>query len=279
MSYKATVYNIMIASPSDVNDERQIAQEVILEWNNINSFKRKVVLMPLRWEINTYSAIGRPQDIINEQMLKKADILIGIFWTRIGTNTGKAVSGTVEEIEEHIKLGKDTMLFFSNKNIEPSKIDLNQYDAVKKLKNDYQTRALINSFNTKEDFKDDFTRQLTLLLNEEKYNLTESEDENDIDNNLSFVKNLSDNAKTMLIKCSEDSSGKILKISSLGGSSYIVNSKVLNENEEPRTLAKWESALEELLELGLVKQTDSKGKIFNITDKGYNLADTLKDVK
>jgi hypothetical protein len=31
--------------------------------------------------------------------VESGDILMGVFWTRLGTPTGKAPSGTVEEIE------------------------------------------------------------------------------------------------------------------------------------------------------------------------------------
>ena len=35
--------------------------------------------------------------ILNKQLVENCDILIGTFWTRLGTNTGMAESGTVEE--------------------------------------------------------------------------------------------------------------------------------------------------------------------------------------
>src|SRR2546428_13407073 len=114
MSYKAEVYNVMIASPGDVNAEREIAREVILDWNNINSFTRKIVLAPIGWEYNTVPATGdRAQAIIDQQILQNADILVGIFWTRCGTPTGKALSGSGEELEEHSLPWKEAMLYFS----------------------------------------------------------------------------------------------------------------------------------------------------------------------
>lgn len=114
----------MIASPGDVSEERKVAREVILDWNNIHSFSRKIVLMPISWELNTFPSMGeRPQEIINAQILNDADILIGIFWTRIGSPTGKAPSGTVEEIEAHINSRKSAMLYFSNQPVVASSID------------------------------------------------------------------------------------------------------------------------------------------------------------
>ncbi len=42
MPYQANVYKVMIASPSDVEEERKIAREVIHEWNAINSYGAKI---------------------------------------------------------------------------------------------------------------------------------------------------------------------------------------------------------------------------------------------
>lgn len=276
MSYIAQIYNIMIASPGDVSEERKVAREIILDWNNIHSFSRKIVLMPVGWELNTFPSMGeRPQEIINGQILKDADILIGIFWTRIGTPTGKAPSGTVEEIEEHINSGKPAMLYFSNQPVVPSSIDNEQYQAVTKLKSDYQTRGLTNDFNSPEDFRIKFQRHLTMLLNKEEYQLVSSVETEDFDSKSSSKLTLSEAARTMLIECSKDTSGQIMKLSFIGGFTYQTNGQALNEDYEPRTKAKWDAALDDLLSLELVKPIGYKGQIFQITEKGYSMADIL----
>lgn len=102
MPYIATVLKVMIASPSDVRQERQAAHALIHEWNAIHSQSRGQVLLPLAWENNSAPALGsRPQDVINRQLTKDSDLRVAMFWTRLGTPTGVAASGTVEEIEEH----------------------------------------------------------------------------------------------------------------------------------------------------------------------------------
>lgn len=135
MSYTANVYNIFLASPGDVAQERKAAREIIQEWNKVNSYAKKIVLLALGWEEDAVPAMGDgPQGVINEQLLKRADLLVGIFWMRIGTPTGKVPSGTVQEIEEHIAANKQAMLYFSDRPIIASKIDTDQYEAVKKLR-------------------------------------------------------------------------------------------------------------------------------------------------
>ena len=67
MAYEAKVYRILIASPSDVEEEREIAVRVIQEWNDLHSYFRKIVLLPLRWETHVASEYGvRPQQAVEK---------------------------------------------------------------------------------------------------------------------------------------------------------------------------------------------------------------------
>ncbi len=115
MSYEATVYNVMIASPSDVVAECGVIRETLSKWNSVHSADKGIVVLPIDWKTHASPAVGdRPQEIINRQVLADADLLVAVFWTRIGSPTGKAPSGTIEEIREHIAAGKPVMLYFLN---------------------------------------------------------------------------------------------------------------------------------------------------------------------
>jgi hypothetical protein len=119
MAYDCRVYRILIASPSDVEEEREIAVRVIQEWNDLYSYTRKVALLPLRWETHTAPEYGtRPQEVINRAVVDECDLLVGIFWTRIGSPTGIADSGTLEEIERVGNAEKPIMLYFSRVEID-----------------------------------------------------------------------------------------------------------------------------------------------------------------
>lgn len=134
MSYKAEVYKVMVASPSDINKEKNIIRETLSEWNVVNSEMRKIVLLPVGWETHSSPEMGdRAQAIINKQ-LKECDLLVSVFWTRIGTATGEYPSGTVEEIQEHIKAKKPAMLYFSSAPVNPEAVDSSQYSELKKFK-------------------------------------------------------------------------------------------------------------------------------------------------
>lgn len=55
------------------------------------------------------------QDIINEQVLSRADAVIAVFGNKIGSKTEHYDSGTIEEIEETIKANKQVLYIFQIK--------------------------------------------------------------------------------------------------------------------------------------------------------------------
>lgn len=165
MAYTARVYRILVASPSDVNEERIQISKVIQEWNDLHSYDRKVVLLPLKWETHSSPELGkRPQDIINEEVVDYCDMAVGVFWTRIGSPTGTHKSGTIEEIERVGENGKIVMLYFSKRKIEPDSIDLEQYQNLKDFKKKTFPNGLVESYTDIVDFRDKFAKQLEIKL-------------------------------------------------------------------------------------------------------------------
>ena len=158
MSYDARVFNVMIASPSDVADERSIVREVIYDWNAVHSERENIVLLPVGWESHSSPEMGdRAQAIINRQTLDKCDLLVGIFGTRIGTDTGEYDSGTIEEIEKHIALGKPAMVYFSKQLGDSDSFDKDQYAKLEALRQDYESRGLYGIYDGDVDFRNKFT--------------------------------------------------------------------------------------------------------------------------
>src|SRR6266852_236273 len=122
MSFKSETYRVLIASPSDLAEERRAATEAVNEWNAPHAAAESVVLLPVKWETHATPQSGvRPQDAINRQLVRDCDILVGMFSTKIGTSTGVAESGTVEEIDQFVSVGKPALLYFSNRPIDPNK--------------------------------------------------------------------------------------------------------------------------------------------------------------
>lgn len=165
MAYEAKVFRLLIASPSDVEEEREIAVKTIQEWNDLNSHERQVVLLPLRWETHTAPEYGkRPQEIINRQMVDYCDLVIGVFWTRIGSPTGVADSGTLEEIERVASQGKPVMLYFSQVKKDPNTIDLNQLKSLREFKEKTFPKALVENYSSQVEFRDKLAKQIEIQL-------------------------------------------------------------------------------------------------------------------
>jgi hypothetical protein len=279
MPYEADIFKVMIASPSDVSEEKKIARQIIYDWNDLHSEKAKIVLLPISWETHSSPEMGdRPQAIINKQVLKNADLLIGIFWTRIGTPTGKSSSGTVEEIEEHIQSGKPVMLYFSKKLVLPDNIDQEQYNKLKEFKKSCQ--GLFNEYTTVVEFQDNLRKHLILKINEHSYFKIQQKISDD--HNLNTVPidqsiTLSEESKQLIIESSKDKTGYILKIRTSGGNIIQTNGKnLISSPKDPRVVAKWEYAIKELLENVLIEGKGNKGEVFALTHKGYEYADRLK---
>ncbi len=117
-------YRVLVASPSDLEEERQVMREAMHDWNERNAEEYGIAFLPSMWEFLRPESGKRPQDTINER-LGASDMLIGAFWGRIGTPTGEDISGTVEEIRRFREADKDVMLYFSKRNADLDKVDPN----------------------------------------------------------------------------------------------------------------------------------------------------------
>lgn len=289
MSYRATIYNVMIASPGDVMPERKIVRDLIHEWNDIHSEERAIALAPLGWDTHTAPEMGNhPQDIINKKVLSRCDLLVGIFWTRMGTPTRNHASGTVEEIEEHLKAGKPAMLYFSKQPVVMDSVDRDQYDQVVAFKESCKERGIYHEYSDLDQFQKDFYRHLQRTLNDTELFPTGA-DEPVIQNEdadpyhargsageLGIV--FSDEVTAILIEARSDKHGTVMHTRHLGGSSLSTNGKdFLADVKDRREVAKWEAALEELLEMDALVDRGYKGEIFELTSRGYTIADALAE--
>jgi hypothetical protein len=280
MSYEATVFKVMIASPGDVQPERAIIREMLAEWNVVNSDRRRIVLLGVGWDTHCSPEMGdRPQAIINKQVLLDCDLLVGVFWTRIGTPTGNYASGTVEEIEEHLRLGKPAMLYFSAAPVVPESLDRGQYEALLKFKESCKSRGILEAYSSLTDFKSKFYRQLQIKLNKDPYFLNGQPVSSVMaEPRQTYVPALSREAKALLVACAADSAGAVLRVTDFGGTTIQSGGRNFAEENNPRSVATWEGALEELESNGLVSPVGPEREIFRITRKGYELAD-IEDVR
>jgi len=148
MVYAAHVVHVLIASPSDVSDERTALREAIWEFNDEHTPSNKVVLLPRTWEKNSTRRLGAaPQDILVEQIVDSSDIAVGIVWTRIGQLLEDGTPATVHELERFVKAGKPALLYFSNTRVVPGSIDNDQFEEGQKFKERAKTWGIYGEYS------------------------------------------------------------------------------------------------------------------------------------
>jgi hypothetical protein len=283
MVFQATVVKVMIASPGDVATERRAAREVIHEWNAVHATDRRTVSLPVAWETNAAPAMGdRAQEIINKQLLRGADLLIAVFWTRLGTPTGTAKSGTIEEIEEHLRAGKPAMLYFSATPVRPDSVDEAQYRALREFKASVLQRGLVEEYESVSEFREKLARQLAQSIIQHfpappaEGGSTPLVPSPKTTGARTAVPDLSAEAGALLREAIQDPHGVVLMTLTTGGLGIETNGRdMIAEPRNPRTEARWRAAMGELVERGLLEVRDLKGEVFGVTDPGYRVGELL----
>lgn len=269
----------MIASPKDVEHECQLARQAINKWNALHSEDKEVVLLPIGWDTHTAPEMGdHPQKIIDKQILAETDLLVAIFLHRLGTPTLDAQSGTAHEIDSHTQSGKPAMVYFLEEKVDPSEFNREQYDKLVGFKQDMKNKGLLNECK-RNHFENKFLEHLTITVNKNEYiqkkklqiEVTNFEDFGGTDEIT-----LTGEAKTLLMEAVNDRNGQIMKIRTMSGTSIQTKEHNLIPNQNPRTIAKWEYALDELFNNDFVEERGHKGEVFAVTHKGYEYVDTLK---
>lgn len=271
----------MIASPGDVETERQVVREVLHDWSDVNAAASRVFLAPVGWETHATPEMGAsPQEIINSRLLKDCDLLIGVFWTRLGTPTDTAESGTVEEIQEHIRAGKPAMLYFSSAPVAPQSIDSEQFAGVQEFKEQCKSLGLIEEYDSPDDFRRKLAKHLqtTMLQNEYIRSAINAQSEGGSvgagGDSEEPSAALSNDAKALLRAAAKSESGTILNVRTLGGHEIKAGDEEFG-GSYGRESARWENALNELWEADLITDRGYKGEVFELTYAGWKIADQL----
>lgn len=167
MPTKATVYRALIASPSDVQEERNATKDVVMQWNAAHSRQHGVYIEPVLYETHVAKDLGdSPQNIISDQLIDDCDLVIGVFWSRIGTETDSEPGGAVEEIKTlAFEKDRSAIVGFSQRDIPHSQLDVEQYQAVESFKGECRERGLYFTYETLEEYKNQLSQELANTMN------------------------------------------------------------------------------------------------------------------
>ncbi|AKA26747.1 hypothetical protein PCL1606_53020 [Pseudomonas chlororaphis] len=169
------------------------------------------------------------------------------------------------------------MLYFSSQPVIMDSVDLDQAAAVKKFKTDCQSRGLYESYDSLSDFRTKLYRHLQLKVNEHPlFNNAEHRGLNDIIESKTSIPKLSGEARILLKEASLDSHGTIIHVDYTEGTDVQTNGKnLVAEKSDRREVAKWEQAIAELTNEGLIVGQGYKGEIYQVTNLGYQIADMI----
>ena len=137
---------VLVASPGDAIEERAAVREALVDWNVTRGRREHVALIPWLFERHAVAKVGkRPQAIINAQAVDQADVVVAFFDSRLGTETGVDVSGTAEEINRAVDLGKSVHVYFSEEPL-PRDVDDEQLKALRAFQAELERRGLMGRY-------------------------------------------------------------------------------------------------------------------------------------
>lgn len=166
------VYKLFVASPSDLEAERQEIPRIVNRINASFGLRWNVFVQAVMWETSVHSGIGEDaQDVINRQVPEDYDIFLGMFWNRGGTKTKRAESGTLEEYERalnrHVRTGKPEIMVFFKEPESPSQEDIPQREEMLHLRKRMgQDNVMFSTFHSTSQFAEIFYDQLLMILAE-----------------------------------------------------------------------------------------------------------------
>ena len=171
MFKKMPVCRLMISCPSDIKTEVEIINKVVENLNDSIGISMDVFIKTLHWSKNVMPEAGDyPQSIINKQILEKSDAIIAIFGNKIGSPTQHYESGTIEEIERMIQKGKQVFVYFAEKPLLYSEIDMKAQKKIQAFKNKYKDRGIYTVYHSDEEFNALVSNHLTRYLTTELAN-------------------------------------------------------------------------------------------------------------
>ncbi len=274
MPFQATVYNVMVASPSDVEESAlEAIKEALARWNAMHSQNKAVVLLPRSWRTHSSPELGdRPQAILNKQLIGKSDLLIAVFWMRIGTATGEAESGTVEEIRLHRKQGKPVMIYFCEKPAPPKSFDSEQNEKLRAFR--LEVDGLYDTYSTDEELREKVERHLNDKVHNDPYFTRSQTAATLLIKREASPEALSSTALQFLREAVNDSAAQLMRMKAMGAFFVATNQKTFHASTAKEE-ADLEAAITELEKAGFVRAEGYKRHAFKVTKAGFDYIDRM----
>lgn len=248
-----------------------MARAVINRWTSFHAEQNGIVLIPINWETHSYPEHGaHPQKILDSQLAGKSDMLVAIFGAKVGTPTDTSLSGTIEEIEEHIKAGKPIMLFFRKYN-DLSKTSSEELAKLESFKSSIKSQGLYREYDTEKDFEKAFSDALTLFLTD--HWLKESIPTTSKETSVKFT----EEEIEILKSWTASNNPEAHSIRYMDGTSYIIGDLQFDV-QEARSLVKWNDFFDRLEQVGFIelsRYNRNGDPVYRLRVPAYEFIDSL----
>ena len=247
MPYQATVYTLMISGPSDAEEEKRVLRDCVNRWNDANSGNSTILLHPSDYRTGAPAVLANPEDerpqaVINEFVVKPSDWLIAVFKDKFGTPSGKAESGTLEEIQLFRKLNPE-------KPISVYFYVASRDRKVKKYKK--QLKGLWKEYKDCNELRNEFSANLSQIVYNDTYFRHKFID---------WRGRIEDRAQILLTEIAHDANGTAVV--------SMFTPKEMKIETNGHKYIGFDTAFKHLYQRGLIENIDGKGEAFRLTDSG-----------
>jgi tetratricopeptide (TPR) repeat protein len=155
------ILRIVVVSSSDVQDELDVLEEVVNELNHSLAGEDSPFLEVYHWETDAYPGfhLEGPQGIIDSVLhIEDCDLLIGIFWKRLGPPVLDANSGPEHEFQIAYESWQRTgrpqiMIYFNQQAYSPkSKAELDEWSRVLEFQEKFPKEGMKWPYKGKSEF-------------------------------------------------------------------------------------------------------------------------------
>lgn len=160
---------VALVCPTDVSAEVEVARETVALMNNMIEYTGERISL-WHWERDLIPALhpGGAQGLTDSHMKpEELDLVIGVFWSRLGTPVFGSDSGTVHELELawqgwRSRGRPDVLLFFSHAKVDPQlpEAALLEMARLAAFRRRVPAEQSVKDFESLDEFRDQLSRAL-----------------------------------------------------------------------------------------------------------------------
>ena len=162
-------FRLVVVSPSDVQDFGDVVERVVGELNRAQFAHQGAVVTVWRWDVDTVPEVSSssPQSALDQQMrFEDSQLVVGIFWTRIGTIGPDGKTGTEHEIDRALDLWREAgrpnvaLYFCTQPATFKTEDDAAQLGSLLRLKAGLSSKQILFDVTDRSDFERKFRHHL-----------------------------------------------------------------------------------------------------------------------